>query len=180
MSHECQCHNGGCSSPVAEGPFLLTPQERDAIEHEKHHYEDARAASIEALKIVQKQRGWVPDGAIPAIAEILNIADSDVEGVATFYSQIFRQPVGRHVIRLCDSVVCFITGYQSVLSALQDQLGIGLGETTTDGGVTLLPVCCLGNCGKGPTLMIDNDTHAFGAGDSLTQDQLTQLLERYP
>ncbi len=93
--------------------FELSEAERAAIEHEMHHYEDPRAASIEALKIVQKQRGWVPDGAIYAIAEVLGIPASDVEGVATFYSQIFRQPVGRHVIRYCDSVVCHITGYQA-------------------------------------------------------------------
>ncbi len=74
--------------------FELSAAEREAIEHEKHHYEDPRAASIEALKIVQKQRGWVPDGAIYAIADVLGIPASDVEGVATFYSQIFRQPVG--------------------------------------------------------------------------------------
>ncbi len=93
--------------------FELSEAERAAIEHEMHHYEDPRAASIEALKIVQKQRGWVPDGAIYAIAKVLGIPASDVEGVATFYSQIFRQPVGRHVIRYCDSVVCHITGYQA-------------------------------------------------------------------
>lgn len=92
--------------------FELSAAEREAIEHEMHHYEDPRAASIEALKIVQKQRGWVPDGAIHAIADVLGIPASDVEGVATFYSQIFRQPVGRHVIRYCDSVVCHINGYQ--------------------------------------------------------------------
>ncbi len=77
--------------------FELSAAEREAIEHEMHHYEDPRAASIEALKIVQKLRGWVPDGAIHAIADVLGIPASDVEGVATFYSQIFRQPVGRHV-----------------------------------------------------------------------------------
>ncbi len=93
--------------------FELSEAERAAIEHEMHHYEDPRAASIEALKIVQKQRGWVPDGAIYEIAKVLGIPASDVEGVATFYSQIFRQPVGRHVIRYCDSVVCHITGYQA-------------------------------------------------------------------
>jgi len=71
--------------------FELSAAEREAIEHEMHHYEDPRAASIEALKIVQKQRGWVPDGAIYAIAKVLGIPASDVEGVATFYSQIFRQ-----------------------------------------------------------------------------------------
>ena len=89
--------------------FVLTEAERAEIEGEKHHYEDPRAASIEALKIVQKNRGWVEDGAIYAIAEVLGIPASDVEGVATFYSQIFRQPVGRHIIRYCDSVVCHIT-----------------------------------------------------------------------
>lgn len=99
--------------------FELSAAEREAIEHEKHHYEDPRAASIEALKIVQKQRGWVPDGAIYAIADVLGIPASDVEGVATFYSQIFRQPVGRHVIRYCDSVVCHITGYQGIQAALE-------------------------------------------------------------
>lgn len=99
--------------------FELSAAEREAIEHEMHHYEDPRAASIEALKIVQKQRGWVPDGAIHAIADVLGIPASDVEGVATFYSQIFRQPVGRHVIRYCDSVVCHINGYQGIQAALE-------------------------------------------------------------
>ncbi len=139
-----------------------------------HHYEDPRAASIEALKIVQKQRGWVPDGAIYAIAEVLGIPASDVEGVATFYSQIFRQPVGRHVIRYCDSVVCHITGHESVVGEIQKQLGIGLGQTTADGRFTLLPTCCLGNCDKGPTMMIDEDTH----GD-VRPDGVAKLLEAY-
>ena len=90
---------------------MLSEAEHHAIEHENITTK-MRAASIEALKIVQKQRGWVPDGAINAIAEVLGIPASDVEGVATFYSQIYRTPVGRHVIRYCDSVVCHITGYR--------------------------------------------------------------------
>ncbi|MGL5495955.1 MAG: NADH-quinone oxidoreductase subunit NuoE, partial [Aeromonas sobria] len=117
MSQQCQCHNnqtpqgqGACSSK--QDDFVLSQAERDAIEHEKHHYEDPRAASIEALKIVQQARGWVPDGAIHAIAAELGIPASDVEGVATFYSQIFRQPVGRHIIRVCDSMVCYINGHE--------------------------------------------------------------------
>ncbi len=154
--------------------FVLSETERSAIEHEMHHYEDPRAASIEALKIVQKERGWVPDGAIPAIAALLGIPDSDVEGVATFYSQIFRQPVGRHVIRVCDSMVCYIGGHESIVSALQRQLGIGLGQTTEDGRFTLLPVCCLGNCDKAPALMIDDDTYG-----NVPVDGVAQLLEAY-
>ena len=155
--------------------FTLSAGERMAIEHELAHYEDPRAASIEALKIVQQQRGWVPDGAIPAIGEILGIPASDVEGVATFYSQIFRQPVGRHIIRLCDSMVCYLQGHESIQAALQQRLGIGLGETSSDGRFTLLPVCCLGNCDKAPTLMIDDDTYSH-----LDADNLARILERYP
>ena len=152
--------------------FALSETERSAIEHEMHHYEDPRAASIEALKIVQKERGWVPDGAADAIGEILGIPASDVEGVATFYSQIFRQPVGRHIIRVCDSMTCYVGGHESVLGSIQQNLGIGLGQTTADNRFTLLPVCCLGNCDKAPALMIDDDT--FG---NVSADGVAQLLE---
>ncbi|NMY50432.1 NADH-quinone oxidoreductase subunit NuoE [Pseudomonas sp. WS 5011] len=154
--------------------FILSEAEHAAIEHEMHHYEDPRAASIEALKIVQKTRGWVPDGAADAIGEILGIPASDVEGVATFYSQIFRQPVGRHIIRVCDSMTCYVGGHESVVAEMHKQLGIGLGETTHDNRFTLLPVCCLGNCDKAPALMIDDDT--FG---DVQPDGVAKLLEAY-
>jgi NADH-quinone oxidoreductase subunit E len=156
-------------------PFMLHVDDLAAIEHETHHYEDPRAACIEALKIVQQRHGWVPDGAIPAIGRVLGIPASDVEGVATFYNLIFRRPVGRHVIKICDSLACFLTGYDEVKDAFCKRLGIGLGETTPDGRFTLLPICCLGACDKGPVLMIDQDTH----GD-VGPDAIAQLLERYP
>ncbi len=159
--------------PKAE-PFVLHPDDRAAIEHETHHYEDPRAASIEALKIVQHRHGWVPDGAIAAIGEVLGIPGSDVEGVATFYNLIFRHPVGRHVIKVCDSVSCYLTGYDGVKRAFSDRLGIELGQTTPDNRFTLLPICCLGACDKGPVLMIDQDTHT-----NVAPDQINQLLEQY-
>ena len=163
------------STLIKTDRFVLSETERSAIEHEMHHYEDPRAASIEALKIVQKARGWVPDGAADAIGEILGIPASDVEGVATFYSQIFRQPVGRHIIRVCDSMTCFIGGHESVLGAIEQQLGIAPGQTTGDGRFTLIPVCCLGNCDKAPAMMIDDDT--FG---DVQANGVAALLEAYP
>jgi NADH-quinone oxidoreductase subunit E len=162
------------STLIQTDRFALSETERSAIEHEMHHYEVPRAASIEALKIVQKARGWVPDGASDAIGEILGIPASDVEGVATFYSQIFRQPVGRHIIRVCDSMTCYIGGHESIVESIQQQLGIGLGQTSADGRFTLLPVCCLGNCDKAPAVMIDDDT--FG---NLHADGVAKLLEAY-
>lgn len=159
--------------PKAE-PFALHADDRAAIEHEIHHYEDARAASIEALKIVQHRHGWVPDGAIAAIGEVLGIPGSDVEGVATFYNLIFRRPVGRHVIKVCDSVSCYLTGYDEVKDAFSSRLGVGLGQTTPDNRFTLLPICCLGACDKGPVLMIDQDTHF-----DVDPAKIGELLEQY-
>jgi NADH-quinone oxidoreductase subunit E len=156
-------------------PFQLHADDRAAIEVEMKHYEHPQAASIEALKIVQRRHGWVPDGAISAIAGVLGISVCDVEGVATFYSLIFRRPVGRHVIKVCDSVSCFLTGYHEVKDAFCRQLGIALGETTADGRFTLLPICCLGACDHGPVLMIDQDTHR-----NVTPDAVAPLLEQYP
>ena len=138
------------------------------------HYPDARAASIDALKIVQANYRYVPDGAIPAIAEVLGIPAPDVEGVATFYNLIFRRPVGRNVIKICDSISCYLTGYDEVRNAISAHLRINLGQTTPDNRYTLLPICCLGACDKGPVAMINDDTHG-----NLSPDTIPALLEQY-
>jgi len=154
--------------------YSFHPQDREAIMHSIEHYDDARAASIDALKIVQKRHGWVPDEAIAAIGGILDIPSADVEGVATFYNLIFRKPVGRHVIKVCDSIGCFLTGYDELIAAIKQHLHIDYGHTTVDGRFTLLPICCLGNCDKGPVIMIDDDTHG-----PVTSAQVASLLETY-
>ena len=156
------------------GDFVLSEAEIHEIRHEMEHYEDPRAATIEALKIVQHHRGWVADGAIEAIARVIGIGGAEVEGVATFYNMIFRRPVGRHVIKICDSISCVLTGYEELRAEISRQTGLDYGGTTADGRFTLLPVCCLGNCDKGPTLMIDDDTHG-----PVAPSEVTALLERY-
>lgn len=156
-------------------PFVLSAEERHAIEEAMHHYPDPRAASIDALKIVQKKHRWVPDGAIYAIADILGISAADVDGVATFYNRIYRQPVGRHVIAVCDSIGCFLTGFDALYQALQDKLGISPGQTTADDRFTLLPVVCLGACDRSPVLMVNDATHF-----NVTPATLDALLEQYP
>lgn len=154
--------------------FVFTAEELAEIRHEMEHYEDTRAASIGALKIVQKARGWVCDDAIPAIAVVLGISAADVEGVATFYSMIFRCPVGRNVVKICDSISCFLVDFETVRDAAMAHTGLAWGETSADGRYTLLPVCCLGNCDKAPALMINDDTYGpVAAAD------VPALLERY-
>ena len=109
------------------------------------------------------------------MAALIGISAAELEGVATFYSLIFRQPVGRHVIKLCDSISCYLTGYDALRAALEQQLGIGYGQTTPDQRFTLLPVCCLGACDRGPALMIDDDLH----GD-VAPGAVAELLAAYP
>lgn len=158
----------------AAPPFELSAEERVQIQSEIAHYPDSRAASIGALKIVQAHRGWVPDGAIKPVADMIGMGEAELEGVATFYSLIFRQPVGRHVIKLCDSIACHLTGYEALRDALQEKLGIDFGQTSADQRFTLLPICCLGACDRGPVMMIDDDTH----GD-VRIEKLDALLEAY-
>ncbi len=160
--------------PPALPPFVLSEEERHDIEHALHHYPDSRAASIDALKAVQKHRGYVSDEAIPEIAKAINISAADLDGVATFYNLIFRQPVGRNVIKVCDSISCHLTGYDEVREAFQKELGIKLGQTTADDRFTLLPICCLGACDRGPVLMINDDLHC-----PVEPEQVKQLLGQY-
>lgn len=137
---------------------MLSEQERQEIEAELQHYPDRRALCIDSLKIVQQNRGWVSDQGIADVAEFLQVPVAELESVATFYNMIFRKPVGRHVILLCDSVSCWIMGSDRLREHLSARLRIALGETSVDGRFTLLPNVCLGDCDHAPVMMIDN-TH---------------------
>jgi len=153
---------------------MLTSEEKKEIEAEFPRYEKKQAACIEALKIVQRHRGWVSDEALNEIAEFLEMSPAELDAVATFYNLIFRKPVGRHVILVCDSVSCWIMGYEHILQHLQERLGIGLGETTADGVFTLLPIVCLGACDQAPAMMIDDELYG-----NLDPAKIDEILANY-
>jgi NADH-quinone oxidoreductase subunit E len=135
---------------------MLTEKERDEIERELGKYDRKRAACVEALKIVQRYRGWISDESLRDISGVLEMTPDELDGVATFYNLIFRRQVGRHVILICTTISCWVMGYEEILNHLQERLGIKPGETTADGRFTLLPVPCLGACDGAPALMIDD------------------------
>ncbi|MGH9325762.1 MAG: NADH-quinone oxidoreductase subunit NuoE [Terriglobia bacterium] len=153
---------------------MLTPEERREIEAEFAHYPNKQAVSIDAMKIVQKHRGWVSDEALKDVAALLEMSADELDGVATFYNLIFRKPVGRHVVMVCDSVSCWIMGYERLRQELVRRLGIQMGETTADGRFTLLPIVCLGACDHAPTLMVDSDLH-----QDVDTQKLDGVLEKY-
>ena len=134
---------------------MLSDEERREIEAELVHHEYPRGACIEALKIVQHHRGWVSDESLAAVAELVGMTVDELDNVATFYNLIFRSPVGEHVILLCDSVSCWIMGYERIRQHLSERLGIEMGQTTADGTFTLLPMVCLGDCDHAPTMIVD-------------------------
>ncbi|CAL4319382.1 NADH-quinone oxidoreductase subunit NuoE [Buchnera aphidicola] len=138
----------------------LTAIELYRIKKEKKYYENTQAVCIEALKIVQSSRGWISDDIIKDIAKVLCVSESTLEEVATFYSQIYRRPVGKYVIRYCDSVVCYMMGSNQIEYFLKCFLRINLGQTTIDNKFTLLPISCLGNCDKAPVMMINDVTYS--------------------
>ena len=128
--------------------------------------------TIEALRIVQRERGWVSDEAIKDIAEYLEQTPDEIDSVATFYNMIFRKPVGKHVIFVCESSSCWVTGYDTIRAHLERKLGVKPGETTPDGMFTLLPVDCLGACDRGPAMVVDEELHG-----NLTPESVDKVLD---
>lgn len=156
---------------MAEAKTVLSKAEIEEINHEIAHYEDKSAASIEALKIVQKHRGWVSDETLNEIAALLDMSPSELDGVATFYNLIYRQPVGKKVIHYCNSVSCWMLGAEKVRERISKRLKIGLGETTEDGEYTLLPVVCLGDCDNAPVMLVGEELHR-----NLDEDKVDELF----
>ncbi len=153
---------------------MLTAANTQAIEAIVKRYEHKQAASVEALREVQRAHGWVSDDDLHDVARILDMSADELDAVGTFYNLIFRRPVGRHVVLLCDSVSCWIMGCEAVRSDLEARLGIRLGQTTSDDRFTLLPIVCLGACDKAPAMMIDDDLHG-----ELAAGKLEEILTQY-
>jgi NADH-quinone oxidoreductase subunit E len=152
----------------------LSAEERREIDAELAAAERPEAAYLDALKIVQRHRRWVSDAALLALAEHLEVAPERLEALATFYNLIFRCPVGRHVILLCDSVACWMLGAERLREHLRARLGIGPGETTADDRFTLLTNPCLGACDRAPAMWVDGDLHT-----ELTEERIDAILESY-
>jgi len=154
--------------------YMLTQTEISKIEHELQQVPVKKAAVIEALKIVQEERRWVSDENVDDIAALLGMSADEVDSVATFYNLIFRRPVGRHVILVCDSISCWVMGYEDLKQGLMDHLQIRYGQTTADGRFTLLPNACLGCCDHAPALMVDNDLY-----QDITPVMIKDILAKY-
>jgi NADH-quinone oxidoreductase subunit E len=153
---------------------MLTDEERREIETEMARYPTRQAACVDALKIVQHHRGWVSDDGLRDVAEFLRMTLDELDAVASFYNLIFRRPVGRHVVLVCNSVSCWMLGADRLRDACAEASGAAVGGTSADGRFTLLPIVCLGACDRAPAMMVGNDLHG-----NVEPARVAGLLERY-
>jgi len=153
---------------------IISAEEIKEIQDIYKHFPNKSAACIEGLKIIQKNHRWVSDDAVKELAEILDMSPDAIDSVATYYSLIFRRPVGKHVVLVCNSVSCWILGCEKIANSLKDKLAIGYGETTADDRFTLLTIPCLGTCDHAPAMIIGEDLHR-----DLTSEKLDDILKLY-
>ncbi|NP_001188137.1 NADH dehydrogenase [ubiquinone] flavoprotein 2, mitochondrial [Ictalurus punctatus] len=140
-------------------PFEFTPENMKRVEAIITNYPEGhkQAATIPVLDLAQRQHGWLPISAMNKVAEILDVSPMRVYEVATFYTMFNRQPVGKYHIQICTTTPCMLCDSDSILQAIQNKLGIKVGETTADGLFTLIEVECLGACVNAPMVQINDN-----------------------
>ncbi|MCK9316666.1 MAG: NADH-quinone oxidoreductase subunit NuoE [Candidatus Caldatribacteriota bacterium] len=129
---------------------------------------------IPILYKAQELFKYLPPEVMSFVAKGMGISESEVFGVATFYSYFKTKPIGRHTITVCMGTACYVKGAKKILEELQNKLGIKEGETTKDLRFTLGSQPCFGSCGMAPVIMIDNNVHG-----RLTPDKLDEVLQKY-
>ena len=129
----------------------------DEVQALRGRYPDDRSAVLPALRLAQERHGgWLPEEAFREVAEALDTTPAYCLSIASFYDMLHTEPVGRHLVEVCTNVSCALSGAQGVVDAFERGLGLHVGQTTEDGGVTLRTVECLGGCGWATVVAVDN------------------------
>ena len=151
----------------------MLPQELKApLQEMISSAEHPRELVVDVMLAFQDHYGYLSDEALEEAAMLLDMTPLEMEELATFYTFLYREPVGKYVIHVCDSIICWMDGYESIRDYLCKKLGIKMGETTSDGLFTLLPVCCIGYCDRSPAILINRKVYG-----PLTIEKLDNILE---
>lgn len=153
---------------------MLPEEQRKHMLGEIAKAEDPREKAIDVMYELQAHYGYMSDEAMIEASGLLGMTPVELEELATFYDFILREPVGKYVIRVCDSAICWLDGCQSIIDYLSSRLNIKMGGTTEDGLFTLLPVCCIGYCDRSPAMMVNRDVYG-----SLTMEKIDRVLQKY-
>ena len=131
-----------------------------------------RELVIDVINALQDHYGYFSDEAVTRASELLGMSPLELDELATFYTFIYREPVGKYVIHVCDSLICQMEGSENLTAHLCERLGIQPGGTTADGLFTLLPVCCIGYCDRAPAILVNRRVHG-----PLTVESLDHLID---
>ena len=149
----------------------LSEKEQHGIDVLISHSPQLAGITIDALKLIQTERGWVSDASLLALSLYTKIPVADLDSVATFYNLIFRQPVGTVVLHPCDGISCDLMGAEHIRQCLSQQLNITAGETTADNQFTLIPLPCLGACDKAPVMIANKQLF-----ENMTETEIPELI----
>ncbi len=165
-------NSGGTVIDRRDEPYLEEAMKKDLEKEVLTRFPTKQAATLPVLHAVQDKVGWLPYQAIEEIAEFLELQPSVVLDTATFYDQYFLEPQGKYVIWLCQSISCELLGQIPLRDAIAAKLGIGPGETTDDGKITLMDVECLGSCGTAPCALVNQKLH-----EDLTFENFEKVID---
>ena len=132
-----------------------------------------REMVVDVMLALQDHYGYLSDEAVAEVVGLLGMSPLEVEEVATFYTFTYREPDGKYVIHVCDSVICWMDGYESIRDYLCRKLDIAVGATSADGLFTLLPVCCIGYCDQSPAMLINRKVYGH-----LSPQKIDEILEK--
>ena len=157
----------------SDAELAWTAAEQAAIDVYRAQYPTADGAVMKTLWLAQRKLGWLPPEAVRHVADTLGLPYAKVYGVATFYTQYFKQEVGRVVLDVCTCFTCQVCGGYDILHHIEKRLGIKKGETTADGMFTVQEAECLGACGSAPMLQVTNGPYVH----NLTTEKVDALLD---
>jgi len=152
---------------------MLPDDLKNSLADKINRVEHPREMVVDVIFAIQEHYGFLTDEGVEETARLVGMSPLEVEQLATFYTFIYREPVGKYVIHVCDSVVCWMNGFETIKDYLSQKLGIQDGETSSDGLFTLLPVCCVGYCDRSPAILINKKVYG-----NLTTAKIDEILEK--
>jgi NADH-quinone oxidoreductase E subunit len=153
--------------------YEFTKEDLEEIEKIKAKYPEVKPATLSVLWVAQNRFGHVNPEVQRLVAKTLDLPESHVHGVASFYTQYYKEEKGKYVLDVCTCLSCQLCGGYDILHHLEDKLGIKAGETTPDGLFSIEEVECLGACGYAPMLQITNDKYV----NNLTKEKVDKLVD---
>ncbi len=135
--------------------------------------ETPREKAVDVMFAIQDRFGWMSDERMEEAARLLGMTPLELDEIATFYDFIYRSPVGKYVIHVCDSIICWIEGHERVIDRICSRANVTMGGTSPDGLFSLLPVCCIGYCDRAPAMMINKRVYG-----KLTMEKIDRILDK--